>query len=80
MFKATNMLTEEFFAIKQMFISKLQKRYRIRGINFMDQIKKEVAVMKKIRHHNLIQLEEVIMDEEKQILYFVMEFVNGGIL
>ena len=41
---------------------------------------KEIAVLKKIKHKNLIQLFEVIYDEEQQLLFFVMEFLNEGIL
>lgn len=35
----------------------------------MDAIKKEIAVMKKLDHPNVIRLHEILDDEEKDKLY-----------
>lgn len=60
-----NLLTEQIFAIKQISLAKLHEKYRVQKGDFMEQIQREVAVLKKIRHRNLIQLEEVILDRDK---------------
>ncbi|OAV90019.1 CAMKK/CAMKK-META protein kinase [Puccinia triticina 1-1 BBBD Race 1] len=43
-------------------------------------IRNEVAIMKKIRHHNLVRLHEVLDVEGEDSLYMVMEYCPGGSL
>ncbi|KAH9293456.1 hypothetical protein KI387_041341, partial [Taxus chinensis] len=43
-----------------------------------DQIKREISIMKQVRHTNIVQLLEVMASKEK--IYFVMEYVKGGTL
>ena len=38
----------------------------------------EVAVMKKLRHKNIVTLHEVIDDPEAEKLYLVMQYVDKG--
>ncbi|PWA72451.1 CBL-interacting protein kinase 18 [Artemisia annua] len=42
----------------------------------IDQIKREISVMKLVRHPNVVQLYEVMASKTK--IYFAMEFVKGG--
>lgn len=42
----------------------------------IDQIKREISVMRLVRHPNIVQLNEVMASRTK--IYFVMEFVKGG--
>ena len=39
---------------------------------------KEIAILKKLNHKNIIHLDEVINDEEKEKIYLVMEFAGKG--
>ncbi|XP_065879489.1 CBL-interacting serine/threonine-protein kinase 20 [Euphorbia lathyris] len=42
----------------------------------IDQIKREISVMRLVRHPNIVQLYEVLASRSK--IYFVMEYVRGG--
>ncbi|CAA7039047.1 unnamed protein product, partial [Microthlaspi erraticum] len=42
----------------------------------MDQIKREISIMKLVRHPNIVELKEVMATKTK--IFFVMEFVRGG--
>ncbi|KFK27772.1 hypothetical protein AALP_AA8G426900 [Arabis alpina] len=42
----------------------------------MDQIKREIAIMKLVRHPNVVELKEVMATKTK--IFVVMEFVKGG--
>ncbi|EKM78974.1 hypothetical protein AGABI1DRAFT_129239 [Agaricus bisporus var. burnettii JB137-S8] len=41
-------------------------------------IKKEIAIMKKLAHPNVVRLFEVIDDRMKEKVYMVMEYLGGG--
>jgi SNF1-activating kinase 1 len=43
-----------------------------------DRVKKEVAILKKARHPNVVSLLEVIDDPNKKKVYIVLEFVEHG--
>ncbi|WCJ27215.1 CBL-interacting protein kinase 20 [Euphorbia peplus] len=47
----------------------------IRG-GLVDQIKREISVMRLVRHPNIVQLYEVLASRSK--IYFAMEYVKGG--
>jgi len=73
------------FAIKYVSKSllKRQKEYTKVGRKMtvttaFDDVKKEIAVMKKLSHPKLVQLIEVIDDPDNDKLFMVMELVNGG--
>lgn len=44
----------------------------------LDNIKKELAIWKKLDHENVVVLFEVIDDPEKDKLYMISELVDGG--
>jgi serine/threonine protein kinase len=44
--------------------------------NWLLQIKREVSIMKMMRHPNVVRLHEVLASREK--IYIVLEFVSGG--
>ncbi|KAF8808659.1 kinase-like protein [Phlegmacium glaucopus] len=41
-------------------------------------IKKEIAIMKKLRHPHVVRLYEVIDDRMKEKIYMIMEYLGGG--
>ncbi|PPQ63943.1 hypothetical protein CVT24_009118 [Panaeolus cyanescens] len=41
-------------------------------------IRKEIAIMKKLRHPHVVRLYEVIDDRMKEKIYMVMEYLGGG--
>jgi calcium/calmodulin-dependent protein kinase kinase 2 len=50
------------------------------GGNAIDLIKEEIAIMKKLNHHNLCGLFEVLDDPREDSLYMVMEMCKKGII
>ena len=56
------------------------KRIRQGKGTALDSALREIAIMKKLSHPNVVQLIEVIDDPERDELYLVMEFVTGGTL
>ncbi|CAD8162670.1 unnamed protein product [Paramecium octaurelia] len=74
------------FAIKILKKSKLKRqREFVKDANgnlvvkdALQDVKKEIAIMKKLRHNNLIQLYEVIDNPTSDKLFMVLEFAEGG--
>ena len=69
-YHAINLKTGESVAIKVMDKEKILK------VGMIDQIKREISVMRIVRHPNIVQLYEVMASKAK--IYFVMEYVRGG--
>merc|ERR1711915_995843 len=69
-YHARNTKTGESVAIKVMDKEKILK------VGMMDQIKREISVMRLVRHPNIVRLYEVMASKSK--IYFVMEYVKGG--
>ena len=44
--------------------------------NMMDQIKREITIMRDLHHPNIVDLKEVMASKDK--IYMVMEFMPGG--
>ncbi|XP_009602782.1 CBL-interacting protein kinase 2-like [Nicotiana tomentosiformis] len=55
---------------------KMIDKEKIVKVGMIDQIKREISVMRLVRHSNIVQLYEVMASKKK--IYFVMEYVKGG--
>ena len=76
---ARNVDNGEFVAIK--IIPRFSKRRRLGKVMAMstqDKSKREIAILKKIRHPNVVALLEVIDDPELKKIYMVLEHVELG--
>lgn len=51
---------------------------RIKVKTAWDQVEREIALMKKLSHPNLVQMYEVIDSPESDMLYMVLEYMPGG--
>uniref|UniRef100_A0A0A9FEJ6 non-specific serine/threonine protein kinase n=1 Tax=Arundo donax TaxID=35708 RepID=A0A0A9FEJ6_ARUDO len=69
-YHARNTKTKESVAIKVIDKEKVMK------VGLIDQIKREISVMKLVRHPNIVRLYEVMATKTK--IYFVLEYVRGG--
>ncbi|TVU19844.1 hypothetical protein EJB05_36019, partial [Eragrostis curvula] len=67
---ARNLATGQTVAIKMIDKDKIMK------IGLMDQIKREISIMRLVRHPNVLQLFEVMATKNK--IYFVLEYAKGG--
>ncbi|KAJ3445248.1 map/microtubule affinity-regulating kinase [Anaeramoeba flamelloides] len=68
------------YAIKIMNKRLLKKKRQGRRKTALDNVRREIAIMKKVNHPNVVNLYEVIDDNETQLLFLVMEFMEGGAL
>ena len=60
-------------------VQRYSKRRRLGRLgNPEDKVKKEVAILKKARHPNVVSLLEVIDDPKQQKVYIVLEYVENG--
>eukprot|EP00658_Telonema_sp_P-2_P012359 TRINITY_DN1470_c0_g1_i3.p1 TRINITY_DN1470_c0_g1~~TRINITY_DN1470_c0_g1_i3.p1 ORF type:complete len:1738 (+),score=287.22 TRINITY_DN1470_c0_g1_i3:96-5309(+) len=68
---------ELYRAMKIISKNKLRKRY---GANDKATLalEKEIAVMKRLHHRNIVPLEEVINDPDDPFIYLVMPFIDRG--
>ncbi|KAL1549073.1 CBL-interacting protein kinase 18 [Salvia divinorum] len=55
---------------------KVIDKEKIVKVGMVEQIKREISVMKLVRHPNVVQLYEVMATKGK--IYFIMEYVRGG--
>ncbi|WRX26872.1 Protein kinase domain - like 10 [Theobroma cacao] len=69
-YHARNLTTGQSCAIKVIDKEKIMKG------GLIDQIKREISVMRLVRHPNVVRLYEVMASKAK--IYFVMEYVRGG--
>nr|ACQ83531.1 CBL-interacting protein kinase 15 [Vitis vinifera] len=67
---AKHMVSGESVAIKV-----INKDY-VKKEGMMEQIKREISVMRLVRHPNIVELKEVMATKTK--IFFVMEYVRGG--
>lgn len=65
-----NLQTSESVAIKVVNKDQVKKE------GMMEQIKREISVMRLVRHPNIVELKEVMATKQK--IFFVMEYVKGG--
>ncbi|XP_059669698.1 CBL-interacting serine/threonine-protein kinase 12-like [Cornus florida] len=69
-YHARNIKTNESVAIKV-----IDKEKILKG-GLIAHIKREISILRRVRHPNIVQLFEVMATKTK--IYFVMEFVRGG--
>lgn len=55
---------------------KIVDKEKVLKVGMIDQIKREISVMRLVRHPNVIELYEVMASKTK--IYFVMEYAKGG--
>ncbi|KAL5806766.1 hypothetical protein ACOSQ4_029499 [Xanthoceras sorbifolium] len=55
---------------------KIIDKEKVLKVGMIDQIKREISVMRLVRHPNVVELYEVMASKTK--IYFVMEYVKGG--
>lgn len=55
---------------------KVVDKDKVLKVGMIEQIKREISVMRLVRHPNVVQLYEVMASRTK--IYFVMEYVRGG--
>ena len=76
-----NTKDEQYYAMK-IFSKSLLKRRRVFGRGGIsddwETTKKEIAIMKKLHHPNIVKLHEVIDDEENDNLFLVLDWVERG--
>ncbi|KAM6544906.1 hypothetical protein CsatB_025642 [Cannabis sativa] len=59
-----------------LFALKILQKNRIINLNITDQIKREIATLKLLKHPNIVRLHEVLASKTK--IYMVLEYVTGG--
>ncbi|KAH6765309.1 CBL-interacting protein kinase 12 [Perilla frutescens var. hirtella] len=69
-YHARNVKTGEGVAIKVIDKEKILK------VGLMTQVKREISILRRVRHPNIVQLFEVMATKSK--IFFVMEYVKGG--
>lgn len=67
---ARSLVTNQSVAIKVIDKEKIVK------VGLIDQIKREISIMRLVKHPNVIELYEVMATKTK--IYFVMEYAKGG--
>ncbi|XP_057969773.1 CBL-interacting serine/threonine-protein kinase 6 [Malania oleifera] len=55
---------------------KVVGKEKVIKVGMMEQVKREIAVMKMVEHPNIVELHEVMASKSK--IYFAMELVRGG--
>ncbi|XP_073015409.1 CBL-interacting serine/threonine-protein kinase 5-like [Primulina eburnea] len=65
-----NLRTSESVAIKVINKDQVKKE------GLMEQITREISVMRMVRHPNVVEIKEVMATKQK--IYFVMEYIKGG--
>ncbi|TXG71501.1 hypothetical protein EZV62_000080 [Acer yangbiense] len=60
----------------QSFAVKILEKNRIIDLKITDQIKREIATLKLLKHPNVVRLHEVLASKSK--IYMVLEYVTGG--
>ncbi|OCL03337.1 kinase-like protein [Glonium stellatum] len=72
-----SLTTNDFVAIK--IVDRYSKRRRLgKNTSHEDKIKREIAILKKARHPNIVSLLEVIDDPTRKKVYIVLEHVELG--
>ncbi|KYQ90582.1 putative protein serine/threonine kinase [Tieghemostelium lacteum] len=70
--------THQLYAIKVFNKTRLKKKRLGLRNNPLDDVLKEITILKKLNHHNIVKLYEVINDPNQDSIYIVMEYLEGG--
>lgn len=70
--------TKKIYAMKIIKRAKLMKTRLSKDKTAFDNVEREVAIMKKLQHPNVVRLIEVMDDPKCEKLYLVMELLAGG--
>ena len=74
-----NSQTNELCALKCVNRKLLRRKYAGQGRDEGARaVRKEIAIMKKLSHPNVVRLREVIDDESGQYIFMALEYVPGG--
>ncbi|GAB4828152.1 CBL-interacting serine/threonine-protein kinase 6 [Ancistrocladus abbreviatus] len=60
----------------KMVAMKIVGKEKVIKVGMMEQVKREISVMKMVKHPNIVELHEVMASKSK--IYFAMELVRGG--
>lgn len=66
------------FACKILKKSALQRKRVGRFRSMLDHVWKEIAIWKKLKHPNIVNLFEVITEEDCDKIYMISDFIEGG--
>nr|UOI39529.1 CBL-interacting protein kinase [Betula platyphylla] len=69
-YRARNLKSGQNIAVK------IIDKQKVLRVGLIDQIKREISVMRLVRHPNVVQLYEVMASKTK--IYFAMEYAKGG--
>jgi len=67
----------ELYAMKVVHKSVLRKK-RVGSTTALDDVMREISIMKKLNHPNVAKLFEVINDPDEDTLFMIMEYLEGG--
>lgn len=69
---------------KKKYAMKMLSKKRLKGIRFSNSrtaftdIEREIAIMKKLNHPNVVNLIEVLDDPAVDMLYIIMDYIKNG--
>ncbi|GAM24335.1 hypothetical protein SAMD00019534_075100 [Acytostelium subglobosum LB1] len=66
------------YAIKVISKLKLKRMNNPFKANGYEDVMREIAIMKKLNHPNVVKMYEVINDPDEDCIYIVMEYIEGG--
>lgn len=70
--------TERLFACKMLDLKRLARVQKAAGRSALDDVRREIAVMKRLRHGNLCTLYEVMEDTTDRMLYMIIDYCERG--
>ncbi|CDW85374.1 protein kinase domain containing protein [Stylonychia lemnae] len=79
-FLCVNEETKQRFAMKILNKRKLNRIFISKTRTALQNVEKEIAIMKKLDHPNVVQLIEVLDDPTHDKLYIIMEYLPNGTL
>lgn len=68
------------YAMKIMNRKKLNRIFIAKNRTALEDVEREIAIMMKLNHPNVVNLIEVLDDQSNDKLYIIMEYVQNGSL